>query len=157
MDKTAAAERLNQLNEEKKKLEAIINTPEEAKDIIDEITYELACKEQNFTPLTIDDFKHLPVEDQDSEFADHQLIMMYRTINKGRKPDYTNGNEKKWEPIFIWDNKTSGFVFSFSLFGLWPALTFVGARLCVFDEKTSNRMAQKLQPYWNRKLKPYQP
>ncbi len=155
--KDQAKVRLKELDIERQQLESIINAPIDEKDIIDLMSYEYACRELNIKQLTIDDFSNLPIEDQDSQLAFHELTVQYRCIKKGRIPDYINVNENKWFPIFVWDKKSSGFVFSRSGFGSWTAATLVGARLSVFDENTSNRAAKKLEKTWDRFLKPYQP
>ncbi len=147
--KAEASTKLQELKQQEQELLKIINKPEPS--LLDQLPdYPSACKMLGKKEKAIADFMHIDDEDRDSDFAYHQLCYMYRALNNHRKPDYTNGDEKKWFPIFAWNEKASGFVFSFSDCGLWAARTIVGPRLCVFDEKTSTAAAKQWQSYWNR-------
>lgn len=91
-------------------------------------TYADACHELGLNPLTISDFAYLPKMDQESSYAYHQLTIIARVLNEGWEPDYSNENEYKYYPYFVWDkNPAGGSGFSFIAYYYDYSLSDVGA------------------------------
>ncbi|MBS1988729.1 hypothetical protein JST56_07120 [Candidatus Dependentiae bacterium] len=66
--------------------------------------------------------------DQIAENAFRKLRLAAQIMNQGWKPDWSNDNQYKYYPYFVWDNKKKGF--SFAHVGCLYTLTSVGSRLC---------------------------
>lgn len=119
--------------------------------------YEAACELYSFNPLTLADFSMFPQEDQDYAFANHQLDMIIKAMNGGFQFDYSNGDQKKWYPIFVWDsNAAGGSGFSLSYVSYNYSNSFVGARRSFKDEKLCRHTVTKFLSIYNRALRPFQ-
>lgn len=87
-------------------------------------SYEDACREEGITPLTIDDFAHLPKQDRNYHFCDHKYTVIRRVLNEGWIWKIgTNG----YYPIF---NRGAAGGSGFSFSGYYGDYSFssVGAR-----------------------------
>ena len=71
----------------------------------------------------------------------NELFTIAEAWNKkdGFVPDYSNGNQYKYFPWFVYDKDTAGFVFANTNHALSGANASIGSRLCF---KTANRARQ---------------
>ena len=71
----------------------------------------------------------------------NRLFTIAEAWNKedGFVPDFSNGNQYKYFPWFIYNNAAAGFVFAFTYHSPTSAAANIGSRLCF---KTSERAAQ---------------
>ena len=49
-------------------------------------------------------------------------------------PDFSNRNQEKWFPWFVYSNDAAGFVFAFTAYTATYAAAHVGSRLCFFPQ-----------------------
>ena len=112
-------------------------------------TFEDACKE-----LGIDASGKATVSTTESELSDDlksiaaytQLIIIVRALNEGWKPNWEDGNEKKWFPWFVYK---SGFGFSYTDYDHWDTNTHVGSRLCFKTEELAKYAATQFESIYN--------
>lgn len=92
-------------------------------------SYEDACELDGIQPLSIENFAFLPEEDREYHFAEHQYTVINRVLCEGWVPDYSNDDQIKCYPYFIWDQQAAGGPgFSSYDFTYVSSLSFVGAR-----------------------------
>ena len=117
-------------------------------------TYVDACNELGFNPLTISDFSSLPEMDRESSYAYHQLTIIARVLNEGWEPDYSNENEYKYYPYFVWDNKAAGGS-GFSCFDRYFGRSYshVGSRLVFKTRELAIHAGKKFNSIYNQYLK----
>lgn len=86
-------------------------------------TFEDACEHLGLDPkkeVSVDDDKHIK--------AYKKLIIIYKAVNNGWTPDWTNSNVYKYYPWF--EVVSSGSGLSYSYCNVTYSITFVGSRLC---------------------------
>lgn len=114
-------------------------------------TIEAAFKATKRNPKALPNVSKLPEQERQITIDNYKLMVVVEALNQeanaGKiwKPDYTNSNQYKYEPVFgVAANKKhpSGFGFSYSHFVLWFTYTNVGSRLC-FINKEVMQYAQK--------------
>ncbi len=69
------------------------------------------------------------------------------------KADYSNPKQEKWWPWFVWDKKTSAFVFSSTDYDCDDTNTHVGVRLSLPDSESAGYVGQKFISTYNKFLK----
>lgn len=115
-------------------------------NIMDRIkTFEDACAE-----IGISNDSCMPIYDEEEskdEIAYKKLKVIIRALNEGWEPDWTNKNEYKWYPWFIY--KSSGFCFSGSDAGYVYANADVGSRLCFKSEELANYAGKQFESIYN--------
>jgi hypothetical protein len=117
-------------------------------------SYADACNLVGIQPLTISDFSYVPEEDQEATYAYHQITIIARALNQGWKPDYSNGNETKYYPYFIWsDSAAGGPGFSYDDFRFDNSCSFVGARLVFKSEDLAEYAGKQFVSIYNQFLK----
>lgn len=94
-------------------------------------SYEDACKALNIQPLADEVFNAFPKAERKNVKAYHQLTVITRAINEGWEPDFSNREQRKYEPYMYTDN--AGLAFANT--GNAPSITntYVGSRLCFPD------------------------
>lgn len=75
-------------------------------------------------------------------FIDGKLVI--DALRQDWKPNWGNGNEKKWLPIYRY-SAGSGFGFSDSVYCFDYTYSDVGSRLCLPDEPTSDHFGKKFK------------
>jgi hypothetical protein len=121
-------------------------------------SYEAACELTGTTPLTIEDFAKHPLEDQDSDFAAHQLNVISKAFREGVEFDYADTDQKKWFPWFYWNvNRAGGPGFSCNDYRFDYSDSFVSARHSYPSEDTAEFAGTHFENIYNRFLAPYQP
>ena len=110
-----------------------------SENITDRIkTIEDASEE---TGISIDDLnKAIGTPD---EINYKKVKMVAKARNEGWSPDWGNGNEKKWFPIFKMPSPSSGFGFDDSDCSYAVTYSTVGSRLCFKNEALSNYAAKQ--------------
>jgi hypothetical protein len=79
-------------------------------------TFENACKKLSLNPNDIVRlFDNFPSKHKKHLIAEYKLVLIFEAINDGWEADYSNENEYKYYPYFIWD-KSSGFSFGASAY-----------------------------------------
>lgn len=97
-------------------------------------TFEDACKKLGIDPAKLPDLNGIPEEFHKPIIAGYKLMIVYKAINNGWRPDWGNWNEYKYYPWF--KVLSSGFGFSDADYYCGYAYAVVGSRLCT---DTSNK------------------
>jgi hypothetical protein len=93
-------------------------------------SFEDACKKVKVDPSKLPDVSMIPLPFRKAIINCYKLYIIYKAINDGWVPDWSNMSQWKYYPWFRMNSSGSGFDFSFSLYGCDYSLTCVGSRLC---------------------------
>lgn len=91
-------------------------------------SFEDACKKEGIDPEKLPDVSMIPEEFSKPIIAAYKLMVIYKAINNGWRPDWGNDDQYKYYPWF--GVLSSGFGFGVSGYGYGYAGTGVGSRLC---------------------------
>ena len=94
-------------------------------------SYEAACKALGLKPISDEVFNAFQKEDRKTMAAYHKLAVITRAINEGWQPDWSNREERKYEP-FMYTN-SAGLASAATSHAPSYALASVGSRLCFRD------------------------
>jgi len=89
-------------------------------------SFEDACKHLGIEPV-LPDVSSLPEDMRKPVIANYKLLIVYKAINNGWKPDWTNSNQHKFYP---WFSLSSGSGLSVHVFVYAYSVSDVGSRLC---------------------------
>lgn len=103
-------------------------------------TFEDACKKLNIDPLKLPE---LLGEFSKPIIAAYKLMVIYKAINDGWVPDWSNHGQYKYYPWF--EVLSSGFGFSTSGCFYGDAGTGVGSRLCTDTSEKAKYIAKKFE------------
>ena len=91
-------------------------------------TFEEAAKKCGINPDAMPDLNGIPEEFRKPMTAYYKLQIIYKAINNGWRPDWSNRNQYKY---YLWfEVLSSGFGFSHSNYYYGSTDTTVGSRLC---------------------------
>ena len=94
-------------------------------------SYEAACKALGLKPISDEVFNAFQKEDRKTMAAYHKLAVITRAINEGWQPDWSNRDERKYEPYMYTNN--AGLACADTLPAPSNAYTSIGSRLCFRD------------------------
>lgn len=94
-------------------------------------SYEAACKALGVKPISDEVFNAFQKEDRRTMAAYHKLAVITRAINEGWQPDWSNRNERKYEP-YMYTN-SARLACAAASYSPSYTHTFVGSRLCFRD------------------------
>lgn len=77
-------------------------------------SYEDACKALNIQPLADEVFNAFPKAERKNVKAYHQLTVITRAINEGWEPDFSNREQRKYEPYMYTDNAGLAFAYTYN-------------------------------------------
>ena len=132
---------------------------------------EIECKEINEVVTTYKEavnylihihYKH-PVDDvliQDLELNQNQtkaliafnrLCTIAQAWNKADDftPDFSNMNQTKWFPWFVYSDDAAGFVYAFTINTATSAGANVGSRLCFMTRERAEQFGKQFIELWN--------
>ena len=117
-------------------------------------TFEDACKKEDVNPNELPDVSTIP-EKYRKEFgnaliSNYRLFVIFKAINNGWIPDFTNRNQLKYYPWFI--VSASGFAFQHSDFGYAGTNSGLGARLCTDTSEKALYIAKQFEQDWKNIL-----
>jgi hypothetical protein len=107
-----------------------------------------ACKALKIK-TNLPDVSELAPKDRKSIIAHYKLTIIARALNAGWKPDWTNWNQYKYYPWFEYKKTKSGFGFSYSHYGSWFTVTFVGSRLCYSSRELAEYAGKIFESLYN--------
>jgi hypothetical protein len=87
-----------------------------------------ACFKLGLDPASLPDVSTIPEEFRKPIIAGFKLMIIYKAINNGWKPDWINYNQGKYYPWF--EVLSSGFGFSGAFYSYGITVACVGSRLC---------------------------
>ena len=91
-------------------------------------SYEDACNKLELDPFVLPDISMIDQSLQKSIIANYKLCIIYKAINNGWVPDFTDSKQYKYYPWFR--VLSSSLDFSFTDYNADDTGTIVGARLC---------------------------
>jgi hypothetical protein len=103
-------------------------------------TFEDACKHLGIDPCSFND---LGDEFRKPIMAAYKLMIIYKAINNGWKPDWSNDDQYKYFPWY--GVLSSGFGFSHSDYYYTHAITYVGSRLCTDSREKALYIAEQFK------------
>lgn len=94
-------------------------------------SYEAACKALGLKPISDEVFNAFQKEDRKTMAAYHKLAVITRAINEGWQPDWSNREERKYEPYMYTNSAGLACASTYDA----PSYTFsiIGSRLCFRD------------------------
>ena len=83
--------------------------------------------------------------------AMYKLITIAEAWNKadGFVPDFSNRNQYKWFPWFVYNSDVAGFVCSYSTSAPSDAAAYFGSRLCFKDKLRAEQFGRQFIGLWN--------
>ncbi len=134
------------------------------KPISDITSFEIACKKQNLNPtVLIKKWKSIGLTKDEIAYKKHEksmkmlakkLKIFIKALVGNWKPDYANKSQEKWYIVWVWDERSSGFVLSGSNFYNTHTRTTVGARLSFPSQAIAIFAAGQIPDIWNDWLSP---
>ena len=105
-------------------------------------SFEDACKALGIEP-NLPEVSNLPEDMQKPTVAAYKLMIIYKAINNGWKPDWSNSDEYKYFPWFRVLSSGFGFVVSFCDYDFTD--TTVGSRLCTDSSEKALYIARQFE------------
>ena len=106
-------------------------------------TFEDACKTIGVDPQSLTDVSPASEEFHKPIIAYNKLLIIYKAINNGWKPDWNNLQQYKYYPWF--EVLSSGLGFSYSDYICAYACTTVGSRLCTDTSEKAVYIAKQFE------------
>jgi hypothetical protein len=106
-------------------------------------TFEDACIKLDLNPVVLPDVLSIPEEFAKPVIAAYKLMIIYKAINNGWKPDWNNYNQSKYYPWF--EVSSSGFGFSNTGYSYGHSITVVGSRLCTDSSEKALYIAEQFK------------
>ena len=106
-------------------------------------TFEDACANLGVDSTKLPDVSAIPEEFAKPIIANYKLHIVYKAINNGWRPDWSNWNEYKYYPWYR--VLSSGFGFSGSGCDYANACTTVGSRLCTDSSEKALYIAKQFE------------
>lgn len=101
--------------------------------------------------ISQEDFDKQTQNLSDDEIAYKQLKLIAKALNGDWIADFSNSNQRKYEPYFYYTG--SAFVFHYSDCHYWNRSTRVGSRLCFKDAATATLAGKTFIDIYNKFLK----
>lgn len=92
-----------------------------------------ACKKESVNPESLPEVSMIPEEFRKAIIAAYKLFIIFKSINNGWTPNWSNRDQYKYFPWFEVKStkaRSSGFGFSYTYYLSTHAATSVGSRLC---------------------------
>jgi hypothetical protein len=106
-------------------------------------SFEDACKHIGIEPI-LPVVSALPEDMQKPVIANYKLLIVYKAINNGWKPDWSDHNQYKYFPWFRVLSSGSGFAHSACAYYL-SSSSSVGSRLCTDSEEKVMYIAENFE------------
>ncbi|MGV8094487.1 MAG: hypothetical protein AB2L24_21750 [Mangrovibacterium sp.] len=106
-------------------------------------SFEDACKKENVGQSQLPDVSMVPEEFRAALINAYKLMIIFKAINNGWRPDWSNRTQDKYFPWF-WV-LSSGFGFSGSDYDYDAANAAVGSRLCTDTREKALYIAETFE------------
>jgi len=87
------------------------------------------------------------------KYALEQIELFVKVLNEGWTPDWSNGNETKYYPYFIWNKSKSGFGFATTNYYYVSADAAVGSRLVFKNSELAEFAGKLFEAIYNEYMK----
>lgn len=67
-------------------------------------------------------------------------------------PDFSNRNQEKWFPWFVYSDDAAGFVFAYTAYAATYAIAYIGSRLCFKTSARARQFGEQFIDLWNQVL-----
>lgn len=94
------------------------------------------------------DFSNVPEDLREFFEGIYDAVVVTEAINEGHKPDWENGNEKKWYPWFNMSSSAFGFINAF--YDSSFAIAGSGSRLKYRDAADATYSAKQFKEVWRK-------
>ena len=108
-------------------------------------SYESACKALGLKPISDEVFNAFQKEDRKTMEAYHKLAVITRAINEGWQPDWSNREERKYEP-YMYTNSAG---LAYACTAITPPRLRVRLSVRGFASATTNAPRLPLKPSGN--------
>ena len=115
-------------------------------------SYEAACKALGLKPISDEVFNAFQKEDRKTMAAYHKLAVITRAINEGWQPDWSNRDERKYEPYMYTNN--AGLAAASTDNAPSRTATNVGSRLCFRDYERATFAVETFGELYKDYLRP---
>jgi hypothetical protein len=106
-------------------------------------SFEDACTKENIDTTALPDVSMLPEEFRKPIINAYKLLIIFKAINNGWRPDWSKPSQWKYYPWYR--VLSSGFGFSDSICYYADTHTTVGSRLCTDTSEKAMYIAEKFQ------------
>jgi len=106
-------------------------------------SYEDACAKLGIDPLKLPDVSNIPEEFAKPIIAAYKIMIIFKAINNGWTPDWSDSNQWKYFPWY--GVLSSGFGFDRTNYSYAGANTFVGSRLCTDSSEKALYIARTFE------------
>ena len=106
-------------------------------------SFEDACAKENVDPTALPDVSMVPEEFRKPIINAYKLMIIYKAINNGWRPDWSKSSQWKYFPWY--GVLSSGFGFSDSRYYYGLTTTIVGSRLCTDSSEKAIYIAEQFQ------------
>lgn len=103
-------------------------------------SFEAACAKENIDPLHMPDVSGIPEEFRKAIIGVYKLMVIFKAINNGWRPDWNDYNQLKYFPWFR--VLSSGFGFSGSAYGYDVTFAYSSSRLCTYGSEQALFIAE---------------
>jgi hypothetical protein len=107
------------------------------------ITWEEVAQICRIDPNQLPDLTNVAEDDKKMRIAQYKKPFIVKAINGPEfKADYSNWNQYKWFPVFVWDKQKSAFVFATSGCELTITYAGCGPRFAFESEEKADHAAK---------------
>lgn len=106
-------------------------------------SYEDACAKLGIDPLKLPDVSNIPEEFAKPIIAAYKIMIIFKAINNGWTPDWSNSNQWKYFPWY--GVLSSGFGFGAAGYLCTAATSAVGSRLCTDSSEKALYIAKTFE------------
>lgn len=143
---------------ESKEINEVVTTYEEAREYLGgkpNADFTVAKKILSGNHVKLDDVANLVSEVNPKHIkaliAYNRLCTIAQAWNKADDftPDFSNRNQTKWFPWFVYSDDAAGFVFANANFTASGACAYLGSRLCFMTRERAEQFGKQFIELWN--------
>ena len=143
---------------ESKEINEVVTTYEEAREYLGgkpNADFTVAKKILSGNHVKLDDVSNLVSEVNPKHIkaliAYNRLCTIAQAWNKADDftPDFSNMNQAKWFPWFVYSDDAAGFVFAYTNFTATYAHAYFGSRLCFMTHERAEQFGKQFIELWN--------
>lgn len=110
-------------------------------------TYADACAVLGIEPINEEVFTKLGFTKD--EIAYRKLKTVVEALNEGWRPDWTNSNEYKYWPWFVYNQQSAGFAYAYASYAVARTSTTIGSRLCFKTRELAAYAGRQFEDLYN--------
>lgn len=146
---------------ESKEINEVVTTYEEAREYLGgkpNADFTVAKKILSGNHVKLDDVANLVSEANPKHIkaliAYNRLCTIAQAWNKADDftPDFSNRNQTKWFPWFVYSRDAAGFVFAYTSGTATIAIAYFGSRLCFKTRERAEQFGKQFIELWNQVL-----